>query len=63
MILFYEVIFMFDDARFYSRLAENSSSYGKVRSEDNRMYLAISALDFDDDLLVAMDRADDYLID
>ena len=53
---------MFDDARFYSRLAENSASYGMVRSEDSRMYLAISALDFDDDLLAAMDRADEFLI-
>lgn len=63
MNLFYEVIFMFDDARFYSRLAENSASYGMVRSDDNRMYLAISALDFDDDLLAAMDRGEDFLID
>ena len=53
---------MFDDARFYSRLAEDSALYGKVHSDDCRMYLAISALDFDDDLLAAMDSADDYLL-
>jgi hypothetical protein len=54
---------MFDDARFYSKLAQNSRSYGIVRSDDAHMYLRISALDFDDDLLAAMDEADDYLID
>ena len=53
---------MFDDARFYSRLAEDSASYGKVSSEESRMFLRISALDFDDDLLAAMDKADDFLI-
>lgn len=53
---------MFEDARFYSRLAENSASYGKVSSDESRMYLAISALDFDDDLLCAIDSADDYLL-
>lgn len=60
---FDEVIFMFDDARFYSMLARDSRSYGIVRSDDAHMYLRISALDFDDDLLSAMDRVDDYLID
>ena len=53
---------MFDDARFYSRLAENSKCYGKVSSDESRMFLTISALDFDDDLLAAMDKADDYLL-
>lgn len=53
---------MFDDARFYSRLAENSASYGKVSSDESRLYLMISALDFDDDLLAAIDRADEYLL-
>lgn len=54
---------MFDDVLFYARLRENAASYGKVRSDESRMYLAISALDFDDDLLAAIDRADDYLLD
>lgn len=53
---------MFDDARFYSRLAENAASYGKAKADESRLYLSISALDFDDDLLAAMDRADDYLL-
>lgn len=53
---------MFDDARFYSRLAENSQSYGKVSADENRMYLRISALDFDNDLLAAIDCADEYLV-
>lgn len=54
---------MFDDAGFYSRMAQDAASYGKVRSDESRMYLAISALDFNDDLLSAIDRADDYLLD
>ena len=54
---------MFDDARFYSRLAEDSRSYGKVKSDESHMFLMISALDFDDDLLCAMERGDDYLVD
>ena len=54
---------MFDDARFYSRLAEDSQSYGKAKCNDSAMFLAIIKLDFDDDLLVAMDNADDYLLD
>ena len=54
---------MFDDARFYCRLAENSNSYGKAKCSDSAMFLAISKLDFDDDLLAAMDNADDYLIE
>ena len=53
---------MFDDARFYSRLAEDSASYGKVSSDESRMYLRISALDFDDDLLSAMEKEDEYLL-
>lgn len=54
---------MFDDARFYGRLAENSHSYGKARCADSAMFLAISKLEFDDDLLAAMDRAEEYLIE
>ena len=54
---------MFDDARFYNRLAEDSGSYGKAKCTDSAMYIAISALDFDDDLLAAMDDADAYLLD
>ena len=54
---------MFDDARFYSMLAQNSRSYGIVHSDDAYMYLRISALNFDDDLLSAMEEVDDYLID
>lgn len=54
---------MFDDARFYGSLAENSKSYGIAECDDCAMYIAISALDFDDDLLEAMEKADAYLID
>ncbi len=54
---------MFDDARFYNRLAEDSRSYGCAKCSDNAMFLAISRLDFDDDLLAAIDNADDYLIE
>ena len=53
---------MFDDARFYCRLAEDSQSYGKAKCNDSVMFLAISKLDFEDDLLDAMDN-DDYLLD
>ena len=53
---------MFDDARFYCRLAEDSQSYGKANCNDSAMFLAISKLDFEDDLLDAMDN-DDYLLD
>lgn len=53
---------MFDDARFYNRLAENSRSYGIADCSDSVMYLKISSLDFDDDLLSAMDKADDFLL-
>ena len=53
---------MFDDARFYNSLAESSQSYGKAKCSDSPMFIAISALDFDDDLLVAMEDADGYLI-
>lgn len=54
---------MFDDAVFYSRLAENTGSFGRAKCSDSAMFLAISKLDFDDDLLTAMDKAEDYLID
>ena len=54
---------MFDDARFYNRLAEDSASYGKVKCSDSAMYITISALDMDDDLLEAVDNADSWLID
>lgn len=54
---------MFDDARFYNRLAENSRSYGRARCSDSAMFVAISQLDFDDDLLAAMESEEDYLIE
>ena len=54
---------MFDDASFYAKLRENAGSYGKVRSDESRMYLSISRLDFEDDLLCAIDHAEDYLLD
>ena len=54
---------MFDDTRFYNRLAENTASYGRARCSDSAMFLAISELDFDDDLLAAIDNADAYLLD
>lgn len=54
---------MFDDARFYCRLAENSNSYGKAKCSDSPMFLALSKLDFDNDLLDAIDSADEYLLD
>ena len=54
---------MFDDARFYNRLAENSRSYGRARCSDSAMFLAISQLDFDDDLLAAMESEEEYLIE
>ena len=53
---------MFDDARFYNNLAENSKCYGKVNCCDTAVYLAISQLDFDNDLLNAIDSAEDYLL-
>lgn len=53
---------MFDDARFYCRLAEDSQSYGKAKCTDSAMFLSISKLDFEDDLLDVMDNADDYLL-
>ncbi len=54
---------MFDDARFYFRLAEDSGSYGKADCDDSAMFLTISKLDFEDDLLDVMDNAEDYLLD
>ncbi len=54
---------MFDDVRFYVRLAENSRAYGKPCCDDCAMFLRISALDTEDDLLSAIDRADDFLVD
>lgn len=54
---------MFDDARFYGKLAENSRAFGKPRCDDCAMFLCISALDTEDDLLSAIERADDYLVD
>ena len=54
---------MFDDARFYNSLAQDSKSYGKARCADSAMFIAISALDFDDDLLDVMENADAYLLD
>lgn len=54
---------MFDDARFYCRLAEDSKSYGRASCSDSAMFLAISRLDFEDDLLAAMDNPDAYLLE
>ncbi len=54
---------MFDDARFYGKLAENSRTYGKLSCDDCAMFLRISALDTDDDLLAAIDRAEEFLVD
>jgi len=54
---------MFDDAGFYLKLAESSQSFGKAKCSDSAMFLKISNLDFDDDLLTAIDRAEDYLIE
>lgn len=54
---------MFDDARFYNRLAENTRSYGKAKCSDSAMFLKISELDFDDDLLAAMENPDEFLLD
>ena len=54
---------MFDDARFYNRVAENSRSYGRARCSDSAMFVAISQLDFDDDLLAAMESEEEYLIE
>ncbi|MBQ3264461.1 MAG: hypothetical protein IJH07_01660 [Ruminococcus sp.] len=54
---------MFDDAKFYGRLAEDSKSYGKADCSDSAMFIAISQLDFEDDLLDAMENADVYLIE
>lgn len=53
---------MFDDAGFYTKLAESSKSYVKAKCSDSAMFLKISNLDFDDDLLTAIDRAEDYLL-
>lgn len=53
---------MFDDARFYGKLAENSRAYGRLSADDSAMYLRISALDTDDDLLAAMEKAEEYLL-
>lgn len=54
---------MFDDARFYNSLAEDSKSYGKPSCSDSAMFLAVSQIDFDDDLLDAMESPDAYLLD
>lgn len=53
---------MFDDARFYSRLAEDSRSYGYVSSSDCSSRYTFKPQDSDDDLLSAMDRAEEYLL-
>ena len=53
---------MFDDARFYSKLAEDSRSYGYVNCSDFASRAAFKPQDSDDDLLSAMDRAEEYLI-
>ena len=53
---------MFDDARFYSRLAEDSRSYGYADCNDIGGSDPDGKLDFENDLLSAMDRAEEYLI-
>ena len=54
---------MFDDAKFYDTLAKDKKSYGKVKCSDSAMFINISALDMDDDLLVAIEKAESWLID
>lgn len=54
---------MFDDARFYNRLAEDSASYGRVKCSDSAMFLSIGKLELDDDLLSAIDEGECWLID
>ena len=54
---------MFDDARFYNSLAQDSKSYGRAKCADSAMFIAIGALDLDDDLIDAMENADAYLLD
>ena len=53
---------MFDDALFYNSLALSSKSYGKAKCSDSPMFIAISELDFEDDLFAAMEDADRYLL-
>ena len=54
---------MFDDAIFYNRLAEDTKSYGKAKCSDSAMFINISALDMDDDLLEAVENEESWLID
>ena len=58
----FEVIIMFDDARFYGKLAEDSRSYGYVSCSDFASRKTFKPQDSDDDLLSAMDRAEEYLV-
>ena len=54
---------MFDDARFYDTLAKDKKSYGRAKCSDSAMFITISALDMDDDLLEAVENAERWLID
>ena len=54
---------MFDDARFYEMLANDPKSCGKKKCADSPMLIAVGAVDLNDDLLDAMEHADDYLLD
>lgn len=54
---------MFDDAIFYCRLAEDPKSYGIESCTESRLYLKISELDVDNDLLDFMESMDDCLLD
>ena len=49
---------MFDDARFYCRLAEDPKSYGIESCRESRLYLKISELDVNDDLLDFIESID-----
>lgn len=53
---------MFDDARFYCRLAENSRSYGYADCSDSPMIVSACPKDFENDLLCAMERTEEYLV-
>ena len=53
---------MFDDARFYSKLAEDSRSYGYVSCSDCSSRYTFKPQDCEDDLLTAMDSAEEYLV-
>ena len=54
---------MFEDVKIYERQSAKAAIGGKKKCSDNPMFIAIGALDFDDDLLDAMEHADRYLLD